>query len=318
MQTISFVFPVYNEEETLPKLFAEMERIAGKLPPDLRAELVFVDDGSRDHSYALLVAYAAHRPHVKVVRFARNFGHQIACTAGIDHASGDAVIMMDADLQDPPDIALELIATWRTGVEVVYAKRRTRPQDESWLKRVTAHWYYRILNALSDIPIPTDTGDFRLMDRKVVDVLAQCREHSRYLRGLTTFIGFRQEAVLFDRADRYAGTPKYKLFKQSLKLAADGLTGFSTKPLRLISHLGFLVAVLSFLGAAYVLGKRIFFPAYTVSGFTILVILLSLFSGMQMLILGLIGAYVGRIYTEAQDRPLYIVRETLNHPKSHG
>lgn len=313
MPIISFIFPVYNEEETLPKLFAEMQKVLPKLPPDLTAELVFVDDGSHDRSYEILAKFAQQYSFAKTISFSRNFGHQIALTAGLDAASGDAVIVMDADLQDPPEVALDLINEWRKGFSVVYAKRRRRPQEESFLRKIVTHWYYRLLNSLSDIPIPTDTADFRLLDRKVVNELKRCREHSRYIRGLTSFAGFAQTAVLYDRHDRFAGQPKYTL-PRLLKLALDGITGFSVKPLRIISYMGFMIALLSFIGAAYITLKRIFFPQYTVSGFTIIVILIFFLNGVQMLILGLMGEYIGRIYIEAQNRPLYIVKHKMNLP----
>lgn len=312
MLKISFVFPVYNEEESLPTLFAEVQKTIQRLPFDCTAELVFVDDGSHDRSYEILTEFAKQNPHVKTISFSRNFGHQIAFTAGIDYASGDAVIVMDSDLQDPPHVALDLITAWQKGADVVYAKRKKRPQDESFLKKITAYWYYRILNALSDIPIPTDTGDFRLMDRKVVEELKRCREHSRYMRGLTSFVGFPQTAVFYDREERFAGKPKYSLLGRSLKLAIDGLTGFSVKPLRMVSYLGLAIACLSFLGGIYITLKRIFFPEYTVSGFTIIIILIFFLNGIQMLILGLISEYIGRTYIETQNRPLYIVRHTNN------
>ncbi|MBI2552413.1 glycosyltransferase [Candidatus Uhrbacteria bacterium] len=311
MSTISLVLPVYNEEENLPKLFAELQKLIAKLPNE-EVELIFVDDGSHDRSYEILTGFAQQYPFVKTVSFSRNFGHQIAFTAGIDHATGDAVIVLDSDLQDPPEVALQMIEQWRGGAAVIYAKRRKRPEDESWLKKTTAHWYYRILNRLSDIPIPTDTGDFRLMDRKVVEELKRCREHSRYMRGLTSFVGFPQTAIFYDRHERFAGKPKYKLFKQSLKLALDGLTGFSAKPLRLISYIGFVTALLSFLGIIYAIFMKIFFPEITVSGFTLTIIAIFFIGGMQMLILGIIGEYIGRIYIEAQNRPLYIVKHKMN------
>lgn len=313
MATISFVFPVYNEEETLPTLFAEMQKVIGRLPADLQAEMVFVDDGSHDRSYEILTKFAQQNLFVKTISFSRNFGHQIALTAGLDAASGDAVIVMDADLQDPPEVALDLINEWRKGFSVVYAKRRRRPQEESFLRKIVTHWYYRLLNSLSDIPIPTDTADFRLLDRKVVDELKRCREHSRYIRGLTSFVGFAQTSVLYDRHDRFAGQPKYTL-PRLLKLALDGITGFSVKPLRIISYLGFATAFLSFLGIIYAFLNKFFLPGPNVSGFTLTIIAIFFLNGIQMIILGLMGEYLGRIYTETQNRPLYIVKHKMNLP----
>lgn len=315
MSKISFVLPVFNEEETLPQLFTELQKVKEKLLND-SVEFIFVDDGSKDQSYAILSEYAFQHPHIKTISFSRNFGHQIALTAGLDAATGDAIVIMDSDLQDPPHIALELIEEWRKGYAVVYATRRTRPHDEGYLKKITAYWYYRILNTLSDIPISKDTGDFRLLDRKVASELKQCREHNRYLRGLTSFIGFPQTSVLYDRQDRFAGKPKYKLLKQSLKLALDGITGFSVKPLRMISYIGLLTALLSFLAAIYVFFMKIFFPEYTVSGFSLTIIIIFFLNGIQMLMLGLMGEYLGRIYIESQNRPLYIVKHRNNFFKN--
>ena len=274
---------------------------------------MFIDDGSADRTYMMLTALGHEYPFVKMVSFSRNFGQQIALTAGLDYASGDAIIVMDADLQDPPNVALELISKWREGYAVVYAKRRTRHQEEVFLRKIVAHLYYRLLNALSDIPIPTDTGDFRLLDRKVVDGLKLCREHSRYIRGLTSFVGFTQTSVLYDRHNRFAGQSKYTLLKL-FKLALDGIMSFSVKPLKVISYIGFFISLFSFLGATYITLKRIFFQQYTVPGFTLTIILLSFFSGMQILILGIIGEYIGRIYIEAQNRPLYLIKHKINFP----
>ncbi|OGL65152.1 hypothetical protein A3B21_00235 [Candidatus Uhrbacteria bacterium RIFCSPLOWO2_01_FULL_47_24] len=312
MSKISFIFPVYNEEESLHALFTEMQKLIERLPND-EVELVFIDDGSADRTYMMLTALGHEYPFVKMVSFSRNFGQQIALTAGLDYASGDAIIVMDADLQDPPNVALELISKWREGYAVVYAKRRTRHQEEVFLRKIVAHLYYRLLNALSDIPIPTDTGDFRLLDRKVVDGLKLCREHSRYIRGLTSFVGFTQTSVLYDRHNRFAGQSKYTLLKL-FKLALDGIMSFSVKPLKVISYIGFFISLFSFLGATYITLKRIFFQQYTVPGFTLTIILLSFFSGMQILILGIIGEYIGRIYIEAQNRPLYLIKHKINFP----
>lgn len=253
----------------------------------------------------------ANDSSVMVIDLARNFGHQMAVTAGLDYASGDAVIIMDSDLQDPPSVSLELITQWEAGFDVVYAKRRQR--RDSVFKRSTAHLFYRLLSKLSDVKIPEDTGDFRLIDRKVVDELNKYRERNRFLRGLVSFVGFRQTAVLFDRDPRHAGKTGYPLGKM-LKLAADGITGFSTVPLRLIMYLGFVVSGVSFLGIIYALGIKLLVPQVAVPGWAFTSIAIFFIGGIQLLTTGVIGLYVGRIYTEVQQRPLYSVNKLYGAP----
>lgn len=300
---ISYVFPIYNEAGNIPRLYDTMAALVAGLPYDV--EFVFVNDGSRDASLALLTELAQRDPRVRVIDFARNYGHQIAVTAGVDAAVGDAVIIMDSDLQDPPAVSLELIREWEAGSDVVYAQRRTR--QDSAFKRLTAGLYYRVLGALADIEIPRDTGDFRLIDAKVAAQLRRYREHDRFLRGMVAEIGFTQKAVLFDRDARTAGETGYPLSKM-LKLAADGITGFSSKPLRLIGRLGYAIALAALLGAVYAVVVRLFFPEYAVQGWAFTVIAILLVGGLQLIMLGIIGSYVGRIYTEVQGRPLYGVR----------
>ncbi|WP_171114226.1 MULTISPECIES: glycosyltransferase family 2 protein [Streptomyces] len=304
---ISYVLPVYNEQDGIAAFHAELTAALAERP-ELDFELVYVNDGSADGSLGILKDLAKNDERVRVVDFARNFGHQIAITAGLDIAQGDAVIVMDTDLQDPPRVSLELVDAWREGAEIVHARRRTR--QDSAFKRATASLYYRVLRACAEVDIPLDTGDFRLIDRRVADELRKYRERSRFVRGIVASMGFRQTEVKFDRDERFAGETKYPL-KKMAKLAIDGVTSFSTVPLRMITRLGFVVLVLSLLGILYALGMKIFRPDITVSGWTMLMVVVLFLGGTQMLSLGVLGTYIGRIYSEAQGRPLYLVREVI-------
>ncbi|MGI5457322.1 glycosyltransferase family 2 protein [Streptomyces sp. CA-249302] len=304
---ISYVLPVYNEQDGIAAFHAELTAALASRP-ELDFELVYVNDGSSDGSLALLKGIAEKDERVRVVDFARNFGHQIAITAGLDLASGDAVIVMDTDLQDPPKVSLELVDAWREGAEIVHARRRSR-QDTPF-KKATAHLYYRLLRSSTEVDIPLDTGDFRLLDRKVADELRRYREKSRFVRGIVASMGYAQTEVAFDRDERFAGETKYPLRKMA-RLAVDGMTSFSTAPLKMITRLGFVVLALSLLGILYALGMKFFRPEITVSGWTMLMCVVLFLGGTQMLSLGVIGTYIGRIYSEAQGRPLYLVREVI-------
>lgn len=304
---ISFVLPIYNEEETVSRLVEELLTIKKEI--DDTVEFIFINDGSRDQTLNKLVKIAKEHRFIKVVNFSRNFGHQIALTAGLDYAKGDAVIVMDSDLQDPPQVALQLIEKWKEGFDVVYAKRRTR--KDGFMKKLTAWGFYRTLKAMSSVDIPEDTGDFRLMDRKVVNTIKQFRESNRYLRGLTSFVGFSQTSVLFDREERFAGETKYP-WRKMMKFAWDGITSFSMIPLRISTYLGFIVAFTSLLGILYAIFMKLFFPEITVAGWTLMIIAIFFIGGTQMVVLGVMGEYIGRIYTEVRNRPLYIVSETVN------
>ena len=306
---VSYVLPVYNEQDGIQRFHDELVAALAERP-DITYELVYVNDGSADGSLSILRDLAKNDPQVQVIDFARNFGHQIAITAGLDQATGDAVIIMDTDLQDPPKVSLELIEAWREGAEIVHARRRTR--KDTFFKRVTAHAFYRMLRSAAEVDIPLDTGDFRLLDRKVADELRKFRERGRFVRGIVASLGFRQTEVLFDRDERFAGETKYPLRKMA-RLAIDGVTGFSTMPLRLITRLGVVVLLLSLLGIAYAVGMRIFRPDITVSGWTMTMVVTLFLGGTQMLSLGVLGSYIGRTYTEAQARPLYIVRQVIRH-----
>lgn len=306
---VSYVLPVFNEQDGIRRFHDELVT-AIRTRPELSFELVYVNDGSSDASLAVLRDLAKNDPRARVVDLARNFGHQMAITAGLDEARGDAVIVMDTDLQDPPRVSLELIDAWRDGAEIVHARRRSR--RDGLFKRATAATYYRVLRACTEVDIPLDTGDFRLLDRRVADELRRYRERSRFVRGIVASMGFVQREVRFDRDERFAGETKYPLRKMA-RLAIDGVTGFSTVPLKLITRLGFLVLTLSFAGIVYALAMKVFRPDITVSGWTMLMVVVLFLGGVQMLSLGVLGSYIGRTYSEAQGRPLYIVRQVVRH-----
>lgn len=300
---MSFVLPVHNEAGNIGTLHKRLVEVVRGL--DYESELIFVNDGSRDNSLELLQRLAENEWNVVVIDFSRNFGHQIAVTAGLDAAKGDAVIVMDTDLQDPPEVVLELVRAWEGGADVAYAQRRTR--KDTWFKRTTASNYYRILRTLSDIDIPENTGDFRLMDRRVVDEVKKYREVDRYLRGMVSHVGFNQVAVPFDREERLSGVTGYPLRKM-IKLASDGILGFSTFPLTVIARVGSFAAGIAVVGALYALVMKIFWPQYVVEGWTFIVMCVLFVGGIQIMMLGILGQYIGRIYREVQDRPLYTVR----------
>ncbi|MFC0553976.1 glycosyltransferase family 2 protein [Planotetraspora thailandica] len=306
---ISYVLPVYNEQDGIRRFNDELDAALAERP-EYSYEIVYVNDGSSDATLSILHDLAKNDPRIRVIDFSRNFGHQIAITAGLDEATGDAVIIMDTDLQDPPRVSLQLIDEWRGGAEIVHARRRTR--QDTLFKRATAHAYYRTMRNVFKVDIPLDTGDFRLLDRRVAEELRRFRERSRFVRGIVATMGFRQSEVAFDRDERFAGDTKYPLRKMA-KLAIDGVTGFSTVPLRLITRLGFIVLMLSFVGIAYAVGMRIFLPDVTVSGWTMLMVAMLFLGGTQMLSIGVLGSYIGRTYTEAQARPLYIVRQVIHY-----
>jgi dolichol-phosphate mannosyltransferase len=307
--TYSFVIPVYNEEETLPELERRLVDLLGRM--DGPAEVVFVDDGSMDRSWDAISDLVRRDSRFKAIGFSRNFGHQVAITAGMDAASGAAVVVMDADLQDPPEVVLEMAARWREGYEVVYAVREER-SGETRFKQYTAAAFYRLFQRMTDIDIPVDVGDFRLVDRRALDAFTAMRENNRYVRGLFSWIGFRQVGVPYRREGRYAGSTKYPLAKM-LKFAADGVIGFSSVPLRLALQAGFLVS-----GGAFVFGLVAliakFAGFYHVSGLASLAVVTAFLGGMQLIVLGVMGEYIARIHDEVKGRPLYLVRDTLGFP----
>jgi dolichol-phosphate mannosyltransferase len=310
---LSVVAPVYNEAETLP-LFCE--RVIEALEPlGVPFELVLVNDGSRDHSFAIMSELHKRDGRIKAINFSRNFGHQLAITAGTDYAKGDAVVVIDSDLQDPPEVIRDLYRKWREGYGVVYAVRAER-EGETWFKKSTASFFYRLLRRITNVDIPVDTGDFRLMDRKVVDTLSSMREHHRFMRGLSAWVGFKQTGVEYRRAARYAGETKYPLRKM-LKFALTGITSFSYVPLQLATYFGFIVAGISLLALIAVIILRLASgggladeggPFYGQASTLVAVLFLG---GIQLIFLGIIGEYLGRIYDEVKRRPLYIVSDVL-------
>ena len=301
----SLVVPIYNEAETIPELVRRLTDLVGKL--DGAAEVILVDDGSSDGSYELMSLAREADPRFKLLRLSRNFGHQIAVTAGLDVAAGNAVIVMDADLQDPPEVALELAARWREGYEVVYAVRERR-EGETPFKRATASLFYRLFRRMSDVDVPLDVGDFRLVDRRALDAFLSMRESNRYVRGMFSWIGYRQVGVPFRRDERYAGETKYPLRKM-LRFATDGIVSFSAYPLRLALNLGFIVSALSFLlGIVFLVSKLAGF--YSVPGLASVAVFVAFLGGIQLLLIGIMGEYVARIHDEVKGRPLYLVSDT--------
>lgn len=276
---------------------------------EVPSEVVFVNDGSRDKSMEMLRGIAKGEPRYRILSFARNFGHQTAITAGIDYARGAAVVVMDADLQDPPEVVLEMVAKWREGFDVVYGKRRKR-EGETWFKLFTARWFYRVFAAMIPIEVPLDTGDFRLMSRRVVVALRALRESHRFVRGMVSWVGFKQTAVLYDRPGRFAGETKYPLSKM-LKFAIDGITSFSVLPLRFATYLGMFISMASVAVAIWAVVSHYMLKA-TVPGWTASVVLTSLLAAVQLLMIGILGEYIGRIYEQVKQRPLYVVGDRIN------
>jgi len=309
---ISYVFPIYNETDNINLLHEVLTSLLVEKERNYDFEIIFINDGSRDGSLAKLYALQEIDKRVVVINFSRNFGHQIAVTAGLDYAKGDAVIIMDSDMQDPPKVSFELLDKWEEGYDVVYAQRRSR--KDTFFKRLSADLFYRTLQKLADIDIPRNTGDFRLVDRRVVDVISQFKEHNRFLRGMVSYVGFKQIAVQFDRDERHAGETGYPL-KKMLKFAADGIFSFSAFPLKLISRVGYTISALSFLGILYAIVVKLVNPSTVVPGWTFIVIAILLVGGVQLVMLGVLGSYLGRVYTEAQNRPLYIV-ESVRRKKA--
>ena len=304
---VSVVIPCMNEEQVIQETCRRL--IAALSPADFQFELIFIDDGSKDRTPEILRELQVHDARVRVVRLSRNFGHQVAITAGLEHAAGDAVAVIDADLQDPPEVLLEFVAKWLDGYDVVYGVRTER-QGETAFKLWTAKAFYRLIGRLSDTAIPLDTGDFRLMDRCVVDALLSMPERDRFVRGMVSWLGFSQTSVPYRRAARFAGETKYPLFKM-IKFATDGIVSFSVLPLRLATWIGFLASGLSVVGIVVVLLERYFGVLGLVRGWSSTVIAVLFIGGVQLVCMGIIGEYVGRIYGESKRRPLYVVRERM-------
>ncbi|MDX6696760.1 MAG: polyisoprenyl-phosphate glycosyltransferase [Solirubrobacteraceae bacterium] len=306
LELLSVVAPMFNEESTAERFY---ERVCAALE-GIPFELVVVDDGSTDGTPAILDRLATGDPRVRVVYLSRNFGHQTAITAGLDHARGDAVVMIDADLQDPPEVIRELLDRWRSGADVVYAVRSSR-SGETRFKVVTARWFYRLMSMLSDVELAHDAGDFRLMDRRALDGLLSMRERNRYLRGMTVWVGFTQAAVSYQRDARFAGETKYTLRKM-LRFSLDAISSFSHLPLQAATVLGFLFSLVAFAAIPVVLVLKA--AGSYLPGFTSITVVILLLGGIQLIAIGIIGEYVGRIYDEVKRRPLYLVRERRNLP----
>lgn len=303
----SIVVPVFNEESVVLETYKRLKAVMDGLNEPY--EILFVNDGSRDKTAYMINEICVLDKNIKLIDFSRNFGHQIAITAGMDYTRGKAIVVIDADLQDPPEVIPRMIEKWREGYDVVYGKRAERKGDTVF-KKLTASIFYRLLRKMTDVDIPVDTGDFRLIDRKVCDALKTVNERSRYVRGLISWLGFRQTGVEFVRDKRFAGETKYPL-KKMIKFAFDAITSFSYKPLKLASYAGMSVSLLSFAYLLYVFYLRLF-TSETEVGWTSIVAINLFFNGIILIILGIIGEYIGRIYDEAKGRPLYIVRQLSN------
>ncbi len=298
----SLVIPIYNEEETLPRLIGRIKSLLRRL--DGETEAIFVDDGSHDGSVKYLRDVAAADPRFRLIELSRNFGHQIAITAGMDAAAGDAVIVMDADLQDPPEVVLDLVAKWKEGFEIVYA-RRIKREGESWFKRLTASLFYRLLEKMTSVDIPRDVGDFRLVGRKALETFKQMPEHDRFVRGMFGWMGFKQTAVPFERPARAVGKTKYPFWKM-MHLAVHGIVSFSEKPLRLALWGGLVISALAVFFGAYAIFAWIF-ETGVIAGWTSTIVIVSLLCGINLFMTGIVGLYVGGIHAEVKRRPLYVV-----------
>ncbi len=305
--TLSLVIPIFNEEETLPELHQRLQAFFGSLQETW--EVIFVDDGSVDRSSEMLREMASVEQRYRVVTFGRNFGHQIAITAGVDYAEGEAVVVMDADLQDPPEVVADMIAKWREGYDVVYGVR-TKRIGETFFKKFTAKMFYRLLRVMLGFDIPVDTGDFRLMSRRVVVTLRSLRERHRFVRGMVAWVGFRQTKVFYERQGRFAGETKYPMAKM-IRFAIDGITSFSIVPVKMATWLGVLCGMGAIGIGAWALYQKLT-GGFVVIGWTTIMMLVAACSSAQLLMTGVLGEYVGRIYEEVKKRPLYTVREELN------
>ena len=310
MKKISLVIPMYYEEEVANECYEKVSNVLKGLGEKYDYEIIFVNDGSKDKTLEILEKIAKEDEKAKIISFSRNFGHQAAVTAGLKEVTGDAIIIIDADLQDPPVLIPEMLELWEQGNEVIYGKRKTR-KGESAFKLLTAKMFYKTLNALSDVEIPKDTGDFRLVDRKVVDVINSLPEHNKFLRGLFSWVGFKQKAYEYERQERFAGKTKYPL-KKMLKLASDGIISFSSKPIKLVGALGILSIFISIIILIYALISYIFKLNDLSAGWTSIMVAITFFAGVQLLSLWVISEYIGRIYDEAKGRPQYIVDKKIN------
>ncbi len=306
----SIVVPLFNEELVINESYKRLKQVMDSFGESY--EIILVDDGSKDGTAEIARNICQRDPNIKLLNFSRNFGHQVAITAGMDYASGRAVVVIDADLQDPPEVIPQMIAKWKEGYEVVYGQRIER-KGETFFKKLSASLFYRILRRLTDVDIPADAGDFRLIDHKVIDALKTLPEKNRYVRGMVSWVGFRQTGIEYVRDERFAGETKYPLRKM-LKFAANGITSFSYKPLKLATYAGCIVSLLSFVYLFYVLYQRLFIPESTIPGWASLTIISLFFNGIVLILLGIMGEYIGRIYDEAKARPLYIISDKEGFP----
>ena len=302
---ISIVVPIFNEQANLKPLQERLESLFKKQLSHLSHEIILVNDGSRDDSLQLMLEIHQANPNFKILNLSRNFGHQLAITAGMEHAKGEAVVVMDGDLQDPPEVIEQMWQSYQQGVDVAYGQRHRR-DGESWFKLVTASFFYRLLQKVARIHIPVDTGDFRLMSRRAVDALLQCRESHRFVRGLVSWVGYKQEPVMYDREERFSGQTKYPLTKM-LSFAWDGITSFSTLPLRCATWMGSFTVMAGLCYGIRVMYLYCFYPDELVRGWSSLVLILLILGGVQLLMLGMLGEYLGRISDEIKKRPLYLV-----------
>ena len=309
MKKISVIVPMYYEEKVAEECYKRLTACLQKIT-DYTYEIIIIDDGSKDKTLEILENIASKDDKVKVISFSRNFGHQAAVTAGLKHVSGDAIIIIDADLQDPPELIPQMIQLWEQGNEIIYAKRKKR-KGESPFKLLSAKLFYQILNALSDTEIPKDTGDFRLVDRKVVDTINNMPEHNKFLRGLFSWVGYKQIPFEYEREERFAGKTKYPLRKM-LKLASDGIISFSTKPLKLVGLLGFISIVISILILIYALLSYFLKLNQLSAGWTSLMVAITFFAGVQLLSIWIMSEYIGRIYDETKQRPQFIINKKIN------
>lgn len=309
MKKISIVIPMYFEEEVAQECYNRTLNVMKKIKK-YDYEIIFVNDGSKDKTMEILENISDKNKKVKVISLSKNFGHQAAVTAGLKYTTGDAVVIMDADMQDPPEIIENMIKLWEDGNEVIYAKRKTR-KGETIFKLFTAKMFYKILNGLSDVDIPKDTGDFRLADRKVIDVINSLPEHNKFLRGLFSWVGFKQIPLEYERKERFAGKTKYPL-KKMLKLASDGIISFSTKPLKLLGILGGISVLISIIILVYALVSYIFKLNQLTAGWTSLMVTLTFLGGVQLLSIWIISEYIGKIYDESKGRPQYIIDKKIN------
>ena len=309
MKKISVIVPMYYEEKVAEECYKRLTTCLQKLT-DYTYEIIIIDDGSKDKTLEILENIASKDDKVKVISFSRNFGHQAAVTAGLKHVSGDAIIIIDADLQDPPELIPQMMQLWEQGNEIIYAKRKKR-KGESPFKLLSAKLFYQILNALSDTEIPKDTGDFRLVDRKVVDTINNMPEHNKFLRGLFSWVGYKQIPFEYEREERFAGKTKYPLRKM-LKLASDGIISFSTKPLKLVGLLGFISIVISILILIYALLSYFLKLNQLSAGWTSLMVAITFFAGVQLLSIWIMSEYIGRIYDETKQRPQFIINKKIN------